>query len=284
MARNTKKSKVEEVEEILDRAEVQQEQEQESEKELLPEQKAIKDAFESDDVVVALTNIQNTEGTSEILSTMIITYIALMNALGADAPATEHAKANLLAYEPAKVKAKKEKKEPAFNEVKELKKVLETEVPDFSGLMSDERVSEALKIEITTFTTLADLEVPQAVKDSAMDRLKSFGSKNKKVRGGGTAQQACYVQAGDTGLIYTNLAGALRAHGYGDDLIETETGKKHRAIDIAWRATRKAILENGTVEYDGVTYTKVEPTEDAISTARKSKVDEEVEEVEEVVE
>lgn len=239
---------------------------------LTVEEQAVQDALSADDHLSALSALRDSDVPSDVLKTVISTFLALTKALGVDAPATQHALTNLQNFKSAKVKAPKgpkAPKEPKFNEVAELKKVLAEETPDFQPLLDNEKVSDALKIAITTYTTLASVEgIEQSVVDSAKAVLVSFGSKGRRSASTGTVQD---FNVESEGVTYKNLAAALRAHGHDNEVIELGDGKRARRIDIAWRAVRGKLLagELGiTVEHGGHSYTKVAPSADAIGGTR----------------
>ena len=243
--------------------------EQATEQVLSPMQQRIKDVFDSDKVVEGLSELKQTEGLDTRLVVMLTTYLALSNALGADAPATQHAQTGLLAWEPAKTKEKATKvvKELKFDDGKEARAVLSGEpdnvIAGLQALLNHERVTDALKILITTYVTLVGIEgIDEAVIANARSQIESFGKKRPGVRPGGTT-----FHISDEKNTYTNFATALRANGHTDDTIEVN-GKQIRKIDIAWRACRKTLLDIGTVEYDGVTYYKVPMLPEAIQGVR----------------
>ena len=237
---------------------------------LTAEEQSIQDALSADDHINALEALKAAETTSPVLVTVISTFLALTKALGSDAPATQHALNNLQNFKSAKAKAPKAAKatkEPKFNEVAELKKVLAQETPDFQPLLDNEKASDALKVAITTYTTLAGLDgVDQSVVDAAKAALASFGGKSRKAS---TTVEEFNVES--EGVAYKNLAAALRAHGHDNELVELGDGKKARKIDIAWRAIRPKLLagEIGTaVDHGGKTYTKITPSADAVGGTR----------------
>jgi hypothetical protein len=280
MAKKAREVEQEEVQAESTEAQV----EQETAVELTVEEQAVQTALSADDHIEALTNLRDSDVPGDVLKTVISTFLALTNALGADAPATQHALTNLQNFKSAKVKAAKgpkAPKEPKFNEVAELKKVLAEESPDFQPLLDNDKVSDALKIVITTYTTLAGLEsIDQAVVDTAKSALANFGSKSKRKTSGPTEE--FNVESG--GIIYKNLAAALRAHGHDNEVIEIGDGKKARKIDIAWRAVRGKLLagELGTaIDHAGHTYTKVAPSADAIGGTRGRQKQAEVESTDE---
>lgn len=249
--------------------------------ELTVEEQAVQDALSADDHIGALTQLRDGDVPSDVLKTVISTFLALTNALGADAPATQHALTNLQNFKSAKVKAAKgpkAPKEPKFNEVAELKKVLAEEAPNFQSLLDNDKVSDALKIAITTYTTLAGLDnIEQAVVDAAKEALANFGSKGKRKTSSGPTEE---FNVESDGVTYKNLAAALRAHGHDNEVIDLGDGKKARRIDIAWRAVRGKLLagELGVaIEHAGHTYTKVAPSADAIGGTRGRQKKEEAE-------
>lgn len=244
--------------------------------ELSPEQQAIQDALNADDHIGALTALKTAEGTSDKLATIIATFLALTGALGADAPATQHALANLQSYKPEAAKKAKEPKEPKFNEVAELKKALEVGDDAVKALLNNDKVSDALKVVITTYFTLAELDgVEQAVVDNAKVALVNYGRKSG--RSASAPVEAFNVES--DGVVYTNLAAALRAHGFNNDTV-TIGEKTGRSIDFAWRAVRGKLLKDGVGTYNGKTYTKVAVTEGAIggTRGRQKKAEDTVEE------
>lgn len=265
-------------EEVVEQAEVEQQEAQAVE--LTAEEQAVQDALSADDHISALTSLRDSDVPSDTLKTIISTFLALTNALGADAPATQHALSNLQNFKSAKVKAPKgpkAPKEPKFNEVAELKKVLAEETPNFQPLLDNDKVSGELKIAITTYTTLAGLDgIEKSVVDAALATLANFGSKGKRKVSGPTEE----FNVESDGVTYKNLAAALRAHGHDNELVDIGDGKKARRIDIAWRAVRSKLLagELGVaVEHAGKTYTKVAPSADAIGGTRGRQKKEEAE-------
>lgn len=251
--------------------------EQETAFELTIEEQAVQDALSADDHITALTDLRDSDVPSDVLKTIIGTFLALTNALGADAPATQHALTNLQNFKSAKVKAAKgpkAPKEPKFNEVAELKKVLAEESPNFQPLLDNDKVSDALKIAITTYTTLASLDgIEQAVVDAAKATLANFGSKGKRKASSGPTEE---FNVEFDGVTYKNLAAAVYAAGYTKELND----KNQRECDIAWRAIRTKLLAakiGDTVEYDGKSYTKVAPSADAIGGTRGRQKKEETE-------
>ena len=269
-----KKNRVEEQEAVEQEAVEQETVEQEVAVELTAEEQAVQDALSADDHLQALTDLRDSDVPSDVLKTIISTFLALTNALGADAPATQHALSNLQNFKSAKVKAAKgpkapkAPKEPKFNEVAELKKVLGSEEPDFQSLLDNDKVSDDLKVAITTYTTLASIDgIDQSVVDAAKTTLANFGSKGRRKASGPTEE----FNVESEGVIYKNLAAALRAHGHSNDLVDIGDGKSARKIDIAWRAVRGKLLagELGTeVNHAGHTYTKVAPSADAVGGTR----------------
>jgi len=235
---------------------------------LTAEELAVNEALAADNHIGALTELAESELSGPILKTIIKTFIALTNALGSEAPATQHALSNLSNFKSEVVKAKKEraKKEPKFNEVAELKKVLAEETPNFESLMGDERVSDVLKTLITTYTTLSGIEgMDEAVVANAKANLAMHGGKGRKRAASTNPVEEFHVES--EGVTYKNLAAALRAHGHDNDTIEKD-GKQIRKIDLAWRAVRGPLLKDGKGEFDGKTYTKVAPSPDAIGGTR----------------
>ena len=235
---------------------------------LTEEQQKIRTALENNDVDT-LKGINTVDGASNKLVVMIATYLALSTALGADAGATKHAYQNLWNYKPEVEKAAKAKKEPAFNEKKALKDALASENVDESlvSLLGDERISSDLNIAIVTFRTLSALpDLPEEVLAAAKATLESFGSKPGKGKSSHANREAFHIEA--NGIVYTTLAGALEANG--NSKTELVGEKKHRQLDIAWRATRGKILAEGVAEYNGVTYTKVAVSDNAIGIVRKA--------------
>lgn len=243
--------------------------------ELSSEQQAIQDALNADDHIHALTVLKTAEGTSDKLATIIATFLALTNALGAEAPATVHALANLQSYKPEvgkkakSAKGPKEPKEPKFNEVAELKKALAAEDDsEVRALLNNDKVSDALKVVITTYFTLAELEgIEQVVVDNAKIALVNYGRKSGRAAPT-TAEDFNVEYAGNT---YKTLSGAIYAAGYTKELVGE---KRQRECDIAWRAARGKILKAAigeSIESDGKTYTKVAPTDSAIATERSNK-------------
>ena len=218
----------------------------------------------------ALETIKTAETTAPSLMVLITTFVALFNALGADAGSTTHARENLWNYKPPVEKAKKEPKAPAFNEVKALKEALAEEDSNaaLTKLLADERISEALSIAIVTYQTLAGVEgLPEEVTSAAKATLESFGSKSKsgKTRAQTSNREQFHVSDGTN--VYTTLAGALVANGHSKDKLVGE--KNHRELDVAWRKVRPVLLEKGEAELDGVTYSKVALSDGAIGIERK---------------
>ena len=249
-----------------------EQQDQEVVVELTPEQVAIQAALSADDHIAALTELKGAEGTSERLSTIIATFLALTKALGEDAPATQHALANVQNYKPDAVKARKEKanKVPAFNAVKELHLVLATNsIEALDTFAKDERVPAKLSVLVTTYTTLAKLEgIDQVVIDTAKANLASFGRKGRS--GAAINREQFHIEA--NGVVYTTLTGALDANGlHKGDIVEVD-GKQRDVQDLAWRTVRPKLLTDGEFEYKGVTYKKVAPSADAVQTQRTKKV------------
>ena len=116
--------------------------------ELTDEEIAIDAALKSDEPLVSLASLAAEETTDDVLKTVIGTYLALMTALGEEAPATNHALANLKSFKPAK--KKKAKKEPKFNELKLLKSAITDDEIDFDAIKSmldNDKVSEGLKLK-----------------------------------------------------------------------------------------------------------------------------------------
>ena len=194
---------------------------------------------------------------------MIATFLALSTALGADAGATKHAYKNLWNYKPEVEKVAKAKKEPAFNERAAIKTALAEGKLD--ELLKDERISADLNVAIVTYQTLANVEgLPEEVLTAAKSTLESFGSKSKSGRTISGPKEAFHIEV--NGVSYTNLTVALRAKGYGDKLVGE---KNHREIDVVWRKCRGPLLKDGSVELDGLTYSKVKPSESSIGAKRK---------------
>lgn len=271
MAKKTKEEVVEQ--ETVEQTEVEQTEEV---IELTAEEQAVQDALSADDHIAALTNLRDSDVPSDVLKTVISTFLALTNALGSDAPATQHALTNLQNFKSAKVKAKGSKapKEPKFNEIAELKKVLAEESPNFQPLLDNDKVSDLLKIAITTYTTLAGLDgIEQAVVDAAKETLANFGSKGRRKASSGPTEE---FNVEYDGVAYKNLASAIYAAGYSKDLND----KNQRECDVAWRAVRGKLLAaemGAVVEYDGKSYTKIAPTADAIGSTRGRQKKEETE-------
>lgn len=246
--------------------------------ELTTEEMAIHDALNSDDVFGSLAELKTSEKLSDIAKTIISTYIALSNALGEDAPATLHALKNLQEFKSTKVKAPKSKKEPKipkFNEASVLKEILAMEAPDFSSLLENSLVSDGLKIAITTYTTLASIEdIDESVLATSLAGLTNFGK--KPGNRGKPIRTAIHVQAGDT--VYTTLCGALEVNGLTKlEIITDDNGKTRSAQDLAWRTIRPKLVKGESIEYKGVTYSPVKPTDDAVSIVSKGTVEPEVE-------
>lgn len=243
-----------------------------------PEELAIEAALATDDPKVALAELSAVETTDEVLKTVIGTYLALSEALGDEAPATQHALTNLSEFKPAKRKKPKAKKAPKFNEVKILRGLLanedETEaLENVKGMLDDEQVSEELKVVITTYFTLADLgdAIAEPILANALINLKSFGRK-RKVSAGGTQSRVDFHVQVDDDKIYTTLCGALAAQGHAKaDIVTDEAGKERSRQDIAWRAIRPKLLSEGSVEFDGSTYKSVPLSDDAIQAKRAPK-------------
>lgn len=240
--------------------------------ELTVEQQGIKDALSADDHIAALKELQASDTTSERLGTIIATFLALTNALGADAPATKHALANLESYKPdaaKKQKAPKAPKEPKYNELKDLQAALSAEgkIGALTALSEDTRISSGLSVALTTYLTLVNLDVDQAVKDAALVTLSSFG-KSRGSRAQSGDREVFHVQTSNDGKIYTTLCGALEGQGILKTEIVTVGDKQRSAQDIAWRAIRGKLLADGAAEYNGVTYSKVAPSDSAIQSTR----------------
>lgn len=263
-----KKAKEAVEQEAVEQEAVEQEAVEQEVIELTAEEQAVQDALAADDHLAALSDLRDSDVPSDVLKTVISTFLALTNALGADAPATQHALSNLQNFKSAKVKAAKgpkAPKEPKFNETAELKKVLAEEVPNFQPLLDNDKVSDALKVAITTYTTLASLDgIEQAVVDAAFAALTNFGSKGKRKAPSGPTEE---FNVEFDGVTYKNLAAAVYAAGYTKELND----KKQRECDVAWRAIRGKLLAakiGESVEYDGKSYTKVAPSADAIGGTR----------------
>jgi hypothetical protein len=221
---------------------------------LTDEQIALVNALDGDG---NLSELRDAEGTSESLKTLIIVYLALLTALGAEAGATLAALGNLRAYQPAKVKAVKAPKAPkvpVFNEVKALKDALAAEEPfaELLTLVEDERISDGLKIAIQTYTTLANLPLDQAIIDGAKDTLARFG----KGRTGTVTRTIFNIEA--NGVVYSTLTGAIAAQGI-EKVFSTEDAK-HDDAGIAWMFIRPRLLkeDGASVEYNGVVYTRTD--------------------------
>jgi hypothetical protein len=260
MAKPNKKNTEEAVDQIVDAPEVEHIT-------LTSEELLTFDAVHSADPLTALTEVKSAEGVSDILITVISTYIALFNALGGDAPATQHAFENVKNFKSAAVKAPKAKKEPkakAFNEVAALRKLI-AEQGDVKTLLDNPAVSDELKVAITAYTTLADIPgIDQAVLDHTYGQLVNFGKK------GGSrvaANRAEDFNVTFEGKNYKTLSGAIYAAGYTKELND----KNQRFCDVAWRAARTLILKaaiGDTVESDGKSYAKIAPSDDSIGTTR----------------
>jgi uncharacterized protein YutE (UPF0331/DUF86 family) len=224
---------------------------------LTEEQHLLIAALESDDVIDNLSILKDDEGTTEKLATLITVYIALQNALGDDAGATINAHQNLVNYKPAKVKAAKKPKEPKapkFNERKALAEALETD--SLSTLIDDERISEELKNAIITYTTLRNLDLPEAIIDAAKITLAKFGRK------GTTKTQNTEAYSVEVnGVVYSTRSKAVRAQGFGAELVMVGD-KERKAEDLVWRSISSQFNKNDTAVYDNVTYTKVAKVED----------------------
>lgn len=227
---------------------------------LTEEQHLLIAALESDDVIGNLSVLKDDEGTTEKLATLITVYIALQNALGDDAGATINAHQNLVNYKPAKVKAAKKPKEPKapkepkFNERKALTEALETDSLD--TLVDDIRISEELMNAIITYTTLRDLDLPEAIVDAAKATLASFGRKGT-TRTQNTEAYSVEVN----GVVYSTRSKAVRAQGFGAELVMVGD-KERKAEDLVWRSISSQFNKNDTAVYDNVTYTKVAKVED----------------------
>ncbi len=237
-----------------------------------------------------LADLQGNELVTEKLFMLITVYTSLLGVLGADSPATVNALNNLKAYEPDKVKkAKKEKGEkiPKFNEGKEVRAILNAESVDDAGklykikaLQADERVSEELKVAITTFITLLGIDgIPEQAVELSRDTLLGWGKKVKSPSGDRAepVKQPPYgiVVDGDESVVYKNRTEAVRALGYdkktfvGDSKISTELK--------AWQSiTRGLHSEKGEATYEGHTFKRVDAS--LINTEVAPKADEGTEE------
>lgn len=237
---------------------------------LTEEQVLLQEALEKG----TLADLQGNELVTEKLSMLITVYTSLLGVLGADSPATINALNNLKAYEPDKVKkAKKEKGEkiPKFNEGKEVRAIFGDEALDDAGkldkikaLQDDERISEELKVAITTFITLLGIDgIPEQAVELTRDVLLGWGKKGKvKSSSSDRAEpvkQPPYgiVVDGDESVVYKNRTEAVRALGYdkktfvGDSKISTELK--------AWQSiTRGLHSEKGEATYDGHTFKRVD--------------------------
>lgn len=235
------------------------------------EEKMVADAVNAADPIAALTEVKSATGVSDILVTIISTYIALSNALGADAPATQHALENVKSFKSTVVKAPKAKKEPkvkAFNEISALRKII-NEYGDVKALLDNVEVSDELKAAITAYTTLAEIPgIDQAVLDHTYAQLVNFGKKGTRSTG---PRASFYVKAGDT--VYTTLCGALDASGIKKGMLSSPNsdGKVKDLQDVAWRSIRPKLLKGESVVYNEVEYSATEPTVDAVSVVSKFK-------------
>ena len=242
------------------------------------EARLIDNAFQNDDPLGALKNIIDNPETEEVFKTVIGTYLALLSALGDDSPATQHALENMKTFKPAKKKkAKKAPKPKKFNEVKALRDALSNEEDeDFESvkaLLDHDEVSEDLKVAITTYFTLKDLEgVDEMVISSAYNNLVNFGRKRK-----GAPRNRATFHVDMDGVKYANLSTAIHLN-YSDD----KNDKGQKECDIAWRLIRTALLKGEAIELDDRTYTPVEPSDESVPVVRKKKeeVTEEAEEAE----
>jgi len=230
--------------------------------ELSPEEVAIQAALDSDDPLTELNTLADSENCSEILNTIIGTYIALLNALGEDAPATQRALENVVTFKPAKLKTKRAKKVPKFNELKILRDSIKNdnlkEVTD--QMLENDRVSDELKTEIITYNTLKDIGADEAVVVNAYNNLINFGKKRKT---GGTTTRATFnIKAGD--FIHGSLCGALEANRIlKTNMAPSVEGKKdHSEQDAAWRTIRPKLLKGESTKYNGVEYS---PTDEAVT-------------------
>lgn len=179
--------------------------------------------------------LQDNDDISEDLTILVTVYNSLRNALGDEAPATIAARENLSTYTSPIVKVKKVKivKEKAFNEVKELHKALsgisdegESLVQQsLNDLLSDERISSELHTAITTYLTLASLDLPDTIIDSAYNTLASFGGKRKTSSGDRKPMQfQSPYEIEFNGTMHDTLSAALRAAGFTKDVVD-EKGK-----------------------------------------------------------
>ena len=253
--------------EAIDQTEAVDQSEANEAIQMTAEEQLVYAAVNSADPLVALTDVKSTEGVSDILVTIISTYVALFNALGGDAPATQHAFENVKNFKSAAVKAPKVKKEPkakAFNEVAVLRKLI-AEQGDVKTLLDNPEVSDGLKVAITAYTTLADIPgIDQAVLDHTYGQLVNFGKKG--------SSRATPVRTEDfnvafEGKNYKTLSGAIYAAGYTKEMND----KNQRFCDVAWRSARNLILKaaiGDTIESDGKSYTKIAPSDDSIGTTR----------------
>ena len=240
----------------------------------------VAEAFASDDVDASLTALQTAEGTPERLGNMILTYIALKGALGESAGATVSAKENLFAFTPDAVK-EKTVKEKAFSEVSELKKVLSLPEEEFDAaltvLSEDERVSDALKSKITTYTVLKGLEGeayagPLA---DAKQALVFYGRKTTN-RQAGAPKQKVLIEY--NGLVYPTFTSALQEAGFvRGKLVHDDKNNQICELELAWRKSRLKLLKDGTVTYKEHVFTvssATEPTAPVVSKKEPSKAEE----------
>lgn len=253
---------------VTDVPEVPEVQEQEQEQEVHPLIATINNLIGNPD---SLVQLQNDEELPEDLSTLITIFVTMHKMLGDDAVATQSARENLLSYKPPKVKKAKKAKEPkekAFKEGKFIREILEGDdvQAGLEAALSDERISQELNVAITTYLTLKDAGVPEAVLEVAYNAL----TKSKKSTGerGTLVRSAPHnISVGDE--TYPTLSAALRSQGITKEEIDEESGKP-LVWNKAWSAITSQFRKGDEAEYDGNIYTRVWLSEEDIATDDES--------------
>jgi hypothetical protein len=259
-----------------------------------PQQEPQQGVINATDEELALGNAINTdtleafkdeEICSEQLNILITVYLSLKQDLGSDAPATIAAFGNLESFESATIKAKKPKKEPkekAFNELRELRSALAAPIVEdeddnmvsdmhtaLSALLADDRVSEELKAAITTYNTIrGNADLPAAVTDYAFSTLELFGGKRKTSSGDRKPiqfQPPYEVEV--NGERYSNLSDAIRSIGYDQKTLD-DNGKP-TAWNQAWSKCMAQLKKEGKAVWP------VAGTEDNVTLVRHWLTDEE---------
>jgi hypothetical protein len=225
-------------------------------------------AFDNND----LESLQGDENISDKLNNLLTIYLALANAIGKEAPATQEAFNNLTTFKSDKVKIKKVKvaKEKTFNEGKVIRDVIVTSVLNgdesalsaLKELLEDERISPELNIAITTYMALVESpNIPEPIIASTFDKLRTWGRKGNKISTG--ERKPIVLQPSHiieyAGENYANLSDALRAAGYDNkDSDKTSESSKawNKAWNKAWSTVNTTIKKNGVADYEDHTFTR----------------------------